>query len=157
MQVVGDKIQMIEFPLSGWIPIGITIRFTYHHIVILSHPDLFHLSLCLSPSTPGVSHLLHYPQCIYTCVLRLSLASSFCFIKPTSVFPSAPVFRLFLFPSFPSVDHSACPDPESACRPVPLPHLSGLLTSVCLDLSIACPCLINKLLLLRHCLHLGLT
>ncbi|KAM9545130.1 mitochondrial glutamate carrier 1 isoform 3-T7 [Salvelinus alpinus] len=30
--------------------------------------------------------------------------------------------------SFPGVDHSACSDPEPACRPVPLPHLSGLLT-----------------------------
>jgi hypothetical protein len=87
---------------------------------------------------------------------------------------------LFLFPSFPGVDQSTCLDPEPACHPVPLPHRSGLLNFVyltlslpailylcptyldywplsALDLLFACPCLINKLLLLRSCLHLGLT
>ena len=63
----------------------------------------------------------------------------------------------------------ACPDSEPACLTT-LPTLtlslpavryrcptSGLLTPASLDLSIACPCWIIKSLLIRRCLHLGLT
>jgi hypothetical protein len=50
-------------------------------IMLLSHHDLFHLSLCLSPPPPGVTHLPHYPQCIYTCVLCCLLPV--CLILPT--------------------------------------------------------------------------
>ena len=60
-----------------------------------------------------------YPQCIYTCVLCLSVASSFSFVKPTSICPLSPVCSCSCFLVFPSFDLSACPDPEPACRSIP--------------------------------------
>ena len=88
-----------------------------------------HASCACLHTPPGVTHLLHYPLCIYTCVLCLSVASFFCFVKPSSVFPSVPVSRLFLCSRV--LTFSACPDPDPACRPIPLPQLSGLLTPAC--------------------------
>ena len=88
-------------------------------IPILSLPDVFYLSLHLSLPPPGVAHLPHYPQCIYTCVLCLSVASSFCFVKPTSVCPLAPVCSCSYFVVFPGFELSACADPVPACRSIP--------------------------------------
>ena len=45
---------------------------------------------CLHPP-PGVAHLPHYPLCIYTCVLCLSVD------KSTSIFVSTPAFLQSLF------------------------------------------------------------
>jgi hypothetical protein len=50
-------------------------------LMLLSRPDLFHLSLCLSPHPPGVAH---NPWSIYTCVLSLCASSS--------CLPSQPAF-----------------------------------------------------------------
>ena len=87
--------------------------------VNLSHPDLFHLSCACLHSPPGVAHLPHYPQCIYTCVLCLSVVISFSFIKPTSVFPVLLSFSSSSFLVFLVFDHSACPDTEPSCRSLP--------------------------------------
>jgi hypothetical protein len=104
------------------------------YIIGLSHPDLFHLSCaCLHPP-PGVAHFPHYPLCIYTCVFCLSVASSSCLVKPTSVFfvyacySFVPVFLVFKFWPL------CLPHPEPACRSVPYWRCPGLPTS-------ACPCL----------------
>jgi hypothetical protein len=58
----------------------------------LSHPDLFHLSLCLSspPSRCRPSSPLS-PVYLYLCSLFVC-ASLFCFVKSTSIFPCAPGF-----------------------------------------------------------------
>jgi hypothetical protein len=127
---------------------------------------------CLHP-LPGVAHLPHCPLCIYICVLCLSVAS-------LSSLSSHPVFLyqrllssslsfliLLVFDpclSWPCThppDHSACP---WACLPAVL-YLyptSGLLNSAWPDPEPAChpvplPLLLQKTLLLRHSLHLGLT
>jgi hypothetical protein len=116
------------------------------------------------------------PQCIYTCVLCLSVAGLFCFVKSTIVLPLAPGCSSSGFLVFPWFAHSACPEP--ACRSVPcnttldywtlpaltlrLPTVLDLLdpiwiTDLCLPLACRFACTSNKLLFLPHCLHLGLT
>ena len=88
----------------------------------MSHPDLVHLSLWLSPPPPGVAY---YARCIYPCVSCLSV--SVCLVCQVNQ-------RFFLAPIFPSLfvssppdfdpclswlrtrlsDHSACSDCEPA-------------------------------------------
>jgi hypothetical protein len=82
----------------------------------LSHPDLFHLCDCLHPP-PGVTHRSHYPLCIYTCVLFLSIASSSCLSSQplTSGLSSCCSQSLFLtLLGLPL----ACSDSEPACLPL---------------------------------------
>uniref|UniRef100_A0A8C7RL91 Receptor protein-tyrosine kinase n=1 Tax=Oncorhynchus mykiss TaxID=8022 RepID=A0A8C7RL91_ONCMY len=54
---------------------------------MLSHPDLFHLPYACVHPPPGVSHLFHYPMCIYTGGFCLSVASStiFCLSFPAVI------------------------------------------------------------------------
>ena len=113
------------------------------------------LCACLHP--PGVAHLPHYPLCIFTCVLCLSVASSFCsWNLPACVSLLLPV-SCSCFLVFPGFDSSACTDPESACRSVPCLTSLDYWPLPAFDLSFACPCIRNQRLLLRHCLHLGHT
>ena len=107
----------------------------------------------LSPPPPQVSPIFPIILCIYTCVLCLSVASSFCFVKPAIGFPSVPVSRLFLVSQF-------WPFPPALSLPAVLylcPTYLDYWPLPALDLSFPCPCWINKLLLVWHCLHLVLT
>ena len=111
-------------------------------LTTLTHPDLFHLSLCLSPTVPGVSHLPHYPLGTYICVFCLS-------VPVRLVCSSLPAFCVSA-PAFPSLSFltllvltPACPDSEPACLTLSLPAVLylglQLSTTACLDLSFPCP------------------
>ena len=68
----------------------------YRPTLIQCHTLIFFTCLCgcLHPP-PGVAHLPHYPQCIYTCFLCLSVASLSCLVRSYQhVFPS-PCFLKF--------------------------------------------------------------
>jgi hypothetical protein len=125
--------------------------------VLMSRPDLFHHSLCLSPppSRCRPSSPLS-PGYLYLC--SLFVCSKFVFVKSTSV--------LSQFLLFPSLSFSGPPgfDPCLSCLWACLPdlsayhwpwawlpfctvaHYSGLSTPDCLDLLFAFPCCCNK-----HC------
>ena len=60
---------------------------------LLSLPDLFHLSLWLSPPPPGV---IYFPQCIYPCVSCLSVPVCLVCSSQPVCFSHAPAFS-FLF------------------------------------------------------------
>jgi hypothetical protein len=87
------------------------------------------LCACLHPP-PGVAHLPHYLQCIYTCVLCLSVASS-------SVLTILPVLTL------PTVLYLIDTDLDYG----PLPAF---------DLSFACPLFGSVNICDSSCLYLGL-
>ncbi|KAM9498793.1 delta-sarcoglycan-like isoform 2-T2 [Salvelinus alpinus] len=83
----------------------------------------------------GVAHLLHYPLCVYTGVLCLSVASSSClssqpaFLSQLLLFPSLSFLVLLVLtlacpdPEPARLTTLPAPDPEPACHPVPLPRL----------------------------------
>ena len=131
----------------------------------------FHLSLCLSPTPPGVGHLPHYPQCIYTCVRCLSVASSSCLIRSYQrVFPSpcvlkfcflvSPVLTILpaLTPSLPAVLYLSDSDPFTklclSCTWLTLPWIADLW----LPLIYILPCLLFGSINIcdSSCLHLVL-
>ena len=114
----------------------------------VSQPDLFRLCAGLLPN-PGVAHLTHYPQCMYTCVLCLSVASSSCLINPTTCFPIFLSFSSLCFLVSPGFTISACPDPEPACRSVPCDTALDYWPLPALTCCLPAPCFCNTLLLLR--------
>ena len=87
----------------------------------MSHPDLFHLSLWLSP--PPIFIIIS--SCTYACILGLSVASSSCLVKLTSMFFRAPAFLVSVFLVLLVLTHSACSDTGPACLTIP-PALTSI-------------------------------
>jgi hypothetical protein len=152
----------------------------------VSHPDLFHLSLWLSPPPSRCRPSSPLIPCVFIPVFS---------VCPLSVHLLCQVNQLVCVsaPAFPSLSFShplgfvpclswLSPPAWPLCLTLSLPAnlylcpTSGLLTSAypepayrpvplsnlcftdpCLDLSIAFPCCIIKPLFIRRCLHLGLT
>jgi hypothetical protein len=120
-------------------------------MLCLSCPDLFHLSLCLSPppsrchpSSP-LSPVYLYMCSLFVCcqfVLFRQAYQRFSLWSWRVIVPGFPDFYLSPhpepFPHYSGLLISAWPDPEPACCPVPLPHYSGLLISVWPDPEPAC-------------------
>ena len=150
----------------------------------LSHPDLFHLSLWLSPPLLQVLPIFPIIPCVFIPVFSVCLLPvfGFFFVRKTyqRLFPCSCLFSCSCVPVLPGFDRSACPDPEGAFRlyltPTvldywPLPALTLRLPAVldplhllwitdpCLPLTcrLPVPLFRNKLLFLWHCLHLGYT
>jgi hypothetical protein len=95
-----------------------------------------------------------FPIILSVFIPVFSVASSFCSSSLPVFFPCSCLVLVSVFLFF---DHSACPDHATACRSVPYGLWSGLLTSACpWPVTLPAPCSSNKLLLLWHCLHLGL-
>jgi hypothetical protein len=130
-----------------WTPNECAIKVSEHKC----HTLICFTCLCAcSHPHPGVAHLPHYPQCIYTCVLWLSVASSFCLSSLPAVFhllvsvSSSCFLVLTILPwpwaclPFRTLSHntglltSACPDPETAYRC----HVLTLVPLLCLYFSL---------------------
>jgi hypothetical protein len=134
----------------------------------VSCPDLFHLSLCLSPSPPDVAH---HPRCIYPCVFCLSVPVHLVCqvnqrLSPSFYFSQSLFFLVLLVLTL------ACPDTEPTCLTI-LPALTSSLPNAlyCLDsdliselspvpnLPFAYPLCYNKyrsLTICLMCLNMGL-
>lgn len=128
------------------------------HYTILSHPDLFHMSLHLSPPPSGchpsspLSNVYLYLSSLFVCCQFVF------FVKPTSVCSPAPVCFLVLFCPFClpwpwacllfyTLSHltglltPGCPDPETAWRSGPFAPSLDYWPPPAFDLSFACPAL----------------
>lgn len=147
---------------------------------IRSHPDLFHLSVCLSPP-PSRCHpsSLLSPVYLYLCslfvccqlVLFIHTYQRFSLVLPVFLllFSNPSRFWPFWLPwpwdclPFCTLPHRsglltpACPDPETACHSGPfIPSLDHWPLPA-LACRLPAPVGRNKLLFLQCCLHLGLT
>jgi hypothetical protein len=97
---------------------------------VLSCPDLFHVSLCLSLPPLGVAHIPHYPLGTYTCVLCLSVASSSCLSsQPVADLTLSLPAVLYLCPTTLDYQHL----PALTCHlPAPVAVINSVTSTVCI-------------------------